>query len=212
MVHTVSQSKFILIRQNAHLITLDILRNAWVLSKKCDFFSHCSWFHVLGFQKIWESLLKALSANFWGFSRMCQPCMPTYDFDDETFLKFPKFLEIHRSFVRDRPVILVWKFNAPRNSQPNSNSIFEEYFPKFGGSVCQLRWLQCEIDRGTHKSTHPLTRTTFTLQSCSAFCRCSCPYRPRCRSQWAQRCPCRWKTTKEAVLGRGDLQKWCITT
>ena len=64
-------------------------------------------FSCLRISKHLREFAKAGFREFFGVISTSDFTMNFRDFDDDTFLKFPKFLEIHRSFVRDRPVIFV---------------------------------------------------------------------------------------------------------
>jgi len=59
-----------------------------------------SWFYVLEISNDLRKFAESGFREFFGVLSTSDFTLNFQDFDDETFLKFPKFLEIHRSFVR----------------------------------------------------------------------------------------------------------------
>ena len=62
-----------------------------------------SWFYVLEISNDLRKFAESGFREFFGVISTSDFTLNFQDFDDETFLKFPKFLEILRSFVRDCP-------------------------------------------------------------------------------------------------------------
>jgi len=101
-----------------------------------------SWFYVLEISNDLRKFAESGFREFFGVISTSDFTLNFQDFDDETFLKFPKFLEIHRSSQKFRPRLTRhFRLKVPHAGKTITpiNLRFEAYFPKFGVSLCQLR-------------------------------------------------------------------------